>query len=74
VVVRPARSASDGGGWGGVLGARPVGFIEITGDEARFRRIITTTDVLQIAGIAAIFSRVFARARRQRRKAHDPSK
>jgi uncharacterized spore protein YtfJ len=59
-------SPSDGGGWGGVFGARPVGFIEISASDARFHRIVTTTDVLQVAGAGVLLASIFGRARRRR--------
>lgn len=59
------ESFSDGGGWGGVFTARPIGFIEISASEARFHRIVTTADVLQVAGAAAVLALTFGRARRR---------
>jgi uncharacterized spore protein YtfJ len=60
------QGGSDGGGGGGVFGARPVGFIEISASGARFRRIVTTTDVLQAAGAGVLLASIFGRARRRR--------
>lgn len=45
--------AGGGGGGGGSLRARPVGFIDLTGDKARFRRIWTAESILRtVAGVA----------------------
>ena len=43
----------EGGGGGGVLSARPVGFIELTGQDARFRPIITASDVRRALALVA---------------------
>jgi uncharacterized spore protein YtfJ len=59
------ESASDGGGWGGIFGTRPVGYIEITSSGTRFRRIVTTADALVALGIVALAAGRFAKARRQ---------
>lgn len=61
----PAR---EGGGGGGILGSRPVGFIEIADGTARFRRIVTTTDVLEVIGAAVGVAVLLGRARRRRRR------
>jgi uncharacterized spore protein YtfJ len=72
---RGTRSAAsgEGGGAGGALGARPVGFIELHGDEARFRRIVTVTDLVQVslaaAAAALLVTRRSRRATRLRRRA-----
>jgi uncharacterized spore protein YtfJ len=58
----------DGGGGGGVFGARPVGFIEIADGAARFRPIVTASDVLQVIASAAALSLLAGRARRRRRR------
>jgi uncharacterized spore protein YtfJ len=58
----------EGGGGGGLLGTRPVGFIEIADGVARFRRIVTTADVLQVIGGAAVLSVLLRRTRRHRRR------
>lgn len=63
-----AEPPQEGGGGGGVLGARPVGFIEIDDGAARFRRIVSTADVLQVISGAAVISVLVGRARRQRRR------
>ena len=62
------QSPQDGGGLGGVFGARPVGFIEITDGAARFRPILTTVDVLQLIGGVAAVSVIARRTRRRRRR------
>jgi uncharacterized spore protein YtfJ len=61
-----ASISREGGGGGGALGARPVGFIEISGADARFRRILTTADLVQVSLVAAGFAFVASRARRRR--------
>jgi uncharacterized spore protein YtfJ len=63
-----AEPPQEGGGGGGLLGARPVGFIEIADGAARFRRIVTTADVLQVIGGAAVVSVLVGRARRHPRR------
>jgi uncharacterized spore protein YtfJ len=60
---------SDGGGWGGVFAARPAGFIEISASGTSFHRIVTTADVLQVAGAVVMLASIFGRARRRRRRA-----
>ena len=62
------QGTQEGGGGGGVLSARPVGFIDVTDDGARFRRIVTTVDVLQVLGGAAVVSVTLMNARRRRRR------
>lgn len=57
-------SPGDGGGLGGGIGGRPAGFIEITPDGARFRRIVTATDVVQLTVAVAILVRLVTRLRR----------
>jgi uncharacterized spore protein YtfJ len=59
------EAGSDGGGGGGVFGARPVGFIEISASGARFHRIVTTSDILRIAGVGVWLALRFGRARRR---------
>jgi uncharacterized spore protein YtfJ len=59
---------SGGGGLGGMFGARPVGYIELTGGEARFRRILTAADVAQLLTAAAITARVLIRSYRNSRR------
>jgi hypothetical protein len=49
---RTADQDSSGGGGGGMLSGRPVGFIEVSSDGARFRRIVTAADIVR--GIAAV--------------------
>jgi uncharacterized spore protein YtfJ len=49
-----AEVAQDGGGGGGVLAARPVGFIELNDNGARFRPIVVTADALQVLGAATV--------------------
>lgn len=58
--------AKDGGGAGGVLGACPVGFIEIADGTARFRRILTAADIVQVAGASAVLALVGRVWRRRR--------
>ncbi len=58
-------SPSDGGGGGGMFGARPAGFIEISASGARFHRIVTTADIMRIAGAGVWLALRFARARRR---------
>ncbi len=61
------ESPNEGGGGGGMLNARPVGFIEISDSGARFQRVITTADVLQaLSWIAATVA--LGRVRRLRRR------
>ena len=57
----------EGGGGGGVLSARPVGFIELTGEDARFRPIITASDVVQVLALASA-SLLARRGWRRRRR------
>jgi uncharacterized spore protein YtfJ len=64
---RDAPKSQEGGGGGGVLGARPVGFIEIADGVASFRRIITAGDVVQVLVGAAVLAALFGRTRRRRR-------
>lgn len=63
----PQSGDRAGGGGGGALDARPVGFIEITPDGARFQRIDDgrTTLLAVVAGSIAVL--VAGRAVRRRR-------
>lgn len=62
-----AESRQEGGGAGGVLTARPVGFIELADDHAGFRPIITSGDVLRVLGFATASLMAARRWRRRRR-------
>ena len=61
-------SPGDGGGLGGGMGGRPAGFIEVSAEQARFRRIVTATDVVQLTIAAAILARVLLRLCRSIRR------
>lgn len=56
--------ASGGGGGGGTLNARPVGYIEVTGDGSRFVPIIDWSQILLTAVTMSAVSAVVAVLRR----------
>jgi hypothetical protein len=56
----------DEGGGGGAMTAQPVGFIEVSADGARFRRIVTGADVGRALAGAAALGAVALAARRDR--------
>jgi uncharacterized spore protein YtfJ len=64
---QPGAKQQGGAGGGGILESHPVGFIEIADGEARFRRIITATEVAQAVGSLAAAVALITRARRRRR-------
>ena len=66
---REAESG-EGGGGGGALGAKPIGYIEVTPKGARFRRILDPSEIIKaLAG--AVVTAVSAAA--LLRRGEDPS-
>jgi hypothetical protein len=65
---RTADQDQSGAGGGGLLSGRPVGFIEVSSDGARFRRIVTASDVVRgiavVGGAAAMLAVAGDRLRR----------
>jgi uncharacterized spore protein YtfJ len=50
----PREDDSSGGGGGGGGAVTPVGYIELHDGTARFRRIVTPTDLLPVVGAALL--------------------
>jgi len=51
---RPAGREGEGTGGGGGVAVAPVGFIEIRGDGARFRRIVDQTAIMSLAAMVLV--------------------
>lgn len=73
----PDRTGEGGGGGGaGSLNAQPAGFIEVTGDSARFVPVVEPAQVLATLAKAfvtvAIVGIIFGRGRRNRKGRFDP--
>ncbi len=55
---QPAGREGEGSGGGGGVAVAPVGFIEVSGDGARFRRIVDEGAIVTLAAMALVASAI----------------
>jgi hypothetical protein len=67
---RNAADSGEGGGGGGALGAKPIGYIEVTPNGTRFRRILDPSEIIK-AFAGALVTAISAAA--LLRRGEDPS-